>query len=340
MKIIIDAFGGDNAPKEIVKGAVTSVNLISDVTIALTGKKDVIEKELAEIGYKGDRIEIIDAPEVITCEDSPTLAIRQKKNSSLVVGLDTLSADDSYDAFISCGSTGAVLAGALFRVGRIPGVLRPALSPMLPNAKGGKTLIIDSGANVDCKPEYLVQFAVMGSAYLKATYGIDSPRVALMNVGTEDEKGNELTHTVFEELKKMPQINFVGNMEAREMLSGDYDVVVCDGFVGNVALKSTEGAVGFILSALKSTIKNGGLMGKLGALLMKKDFKKMALDLDYTQLGGSPFLGVKKLVIKSHGSSKAKTIYSCVMQAYKLYQNKTMEKIKESINSLGEDSEK
>lgn len=331
MKFVIDAFGGDNAPHEIVAGAVTAVNLIEDVELILSGDKEKIEEELKLIGYKGNKITILHAPEIITNNESPTMAIRTKKQSSLVVGLDAIANNADIDGFISAGSTGAVLAGGLFRVGRIEGVARPALSPLLPNAKGGKTLLIDCGANMDCKPEYLVQFAIMGQAYMKAAFNIDCPRIALISVGTEDKKGNDLTHAAFEKLKEIEGINFVGNMEARDMLSGDYDVLVCDGFVGNVALKSTEGAISFLLKTLKENIKNAGVFAKLGAGLMKKVFKSLKQQLDYTSVGGSPFLGVKKLIIKSHGSSKANTIYSCVVQARQLTLNKTIETISSSL---------
>lgn len=331
MKFVIDAFGGDNAPYEIVAGAVSAVNLISDVEIVLTGDSEKINSILKQIGYSGNKIEVVDAPEIITNDESPTLAIRTKKNSSLVVGLDMLANNDNIDGLISAGSTGAVLAGGLFRVGRIDGVLRPALCPLLPNACGGKTLLIDCGANVDCKPEYLVQFAIMGSAYMKATFNIENPRVALISVGTEDKKGNELTHKAFEKLKEIKDINFVGNMEARDLLSGNYDVLVCDGFIGNVALKSTEGAIAFFMKTMKEQIKNAGVGAKLGAAMLKKVFKELKNKLDYNNQGGSPFLGVKKLVIKSHGSSNAKTIYSCVLQARQLVLSNTVLKIKESL---------
>jgi len=338
MKIVIDAFGGDYSPTEMVKGAVTSVNLIDDVNIVLTGDKEKIQAELDNVGYSGDRISIAHAPSVIDCNESPTMAIRQKKDSSLVVGLDLLS-DESldYDAMISCGSTGAVLAGGLFKVGRMAGVLRPALAPLLPTKDGGQVLLIDCGANVDCKPEYLVQFAVMGSAYMKAMTGESNPRVGLLNVGVEDHKGNELTHAVFDKLKALTNINFVGNMEARDLMSGDYDVVVCDGFAGNVALKSIEGAAELVSGLLKKNIMSGGLFAKLGAGLLKKPFKNLKQDIDYTQFGGSPFVGVKKLLIKSHGSSKAKTIYYCVLQAKKLYESHALDKIREDLKILEEE---
>lgn len=334
MKIIIDAFGGDNSPQEMVRGAVTSVNLIDDLKIVLTGDETAIRAELNSIGYIGDGIEVVHAPEVITCDESPTMAIRKKTQSSLVVGLDLLKNDATADAFISAGSTGAVLAGGLFRVGRIKGVLRPALGPLLPNAKGTKTMLIDCGANMDCKPEYLVQFAVMGSEYMRATFGIVRPRVGLISVGVEDHKGNELTHTVFEKLKALDSINFVGNMEARDMLSGDYDVLVCDGFIGNVALKATEGAVAFLMNSLKAKIKNANFFAKLGAGMLKKPLKELKCEMDYTNQGGSPFLGVEKLIIKSHGSSTAKTIVSCVFQACELIKARTIDKIRDGLTAL------
>lgn len=334
MKIIIDAFGGDYAPLEIVKGAITSVNLLNDIEIILTGDKNKIQDILSEYGYTGDRISIVDAPEVITNDESPTVAIRQKKNSSLVVGLDMLKASDDIAGLISAGSTGAVLAGATFRVGRIKGVKRPSTAPVLPNLKGGKTLLIDSGANVDCKAEYLVQFAIMGSEYMKSMYKIENPRVALVSVGTEDHKGNALTHETFDLLKNVPNINFVGNMEARDALSGNYDVLVCDGFVGNTLLKSTEGAIDAMNKMLKEEIYGLGLRGKIGYLFLKKAFKKLKTRMNYTSVGGAAFLGIEKLVIKTHGSSKAETIYSCVQQLKALYESHMIENLKNSLAVL------
>ena len=334
MKFVIDAFGGDNAPKEIVRGAVTSVNLFSDVNIVLSGDKTKIEAELAEIGYTGDKIEIIDAPEVIGFNESPTMAIRQKKNSSLVAGLTALKEREDLDAFISLGSTGAVLAGGLFVVGRIDGVLRPTLASVMPNSKGKKTILIDCGANVDCKSEYLVQFAKMGSAYLRCLENVASPRVALLSVGTEDHKGNSLTLETFNLLKEEKDINFVGNMEARDLLSGNYDVVVCDGFAGNVALKASEGTARFLINEIKTEIKSAGIFAKLGAWLLKKSFKNIKRRIDYEAIG-SPFIGVKKLVIKGHGSGNAKTIFALVSQARELTIKNTLNEIENSIKTKG-----
>lgn len=339
MKIILDAFGGDNAPVEIVKGAILSVNKLENVEIVLTGDKTKVENVLKENNYTGDKISVVDAPEIITNDESPTAAVRQKKNSSLVVGLDMLKENDDIVGMISAGSTGAVLTGALLRVGRIKGVSRPAVAPVLPNLAGGNTLLIDSGANVDCKPEYLAQFAVMGSEYMKAMYNIANPRVGLVSVGTEDHKGNNLTHEAFALLKNMPNINFVGNMEARDALSGNYDVLVCDGFVGNTLLKSTEGAIDCMNKLLKEEILNLGFKGKLGYLLLKKAFKRLKARLNYTTVGGAGLLGVQKLVVKSHGSSNAETIYSCVKQVVDLTNAKMMENLKENLKTLASKDE-
>ncbi len=333
MKIVIDAYGGDYAPLEIVKGAITSVNLLDDVNIVLTGKKDEITSILKEYGYTGDRIDILDADEVITNEDAPTSAIRTKKNSSLVVGLNALKENDDIVGLISAGSTGAVLTGGLFVVGRMEGVLRPALAPTLPTITGGKTMLIDCGANVDCKSEYLEQFAIMGSIYMKSMLGIENPRVGLLNIGAEDKKGNALTHEAFEKLKAIKDINFIGNVEARELLSGTVDVVVSDGFAGNVALKATEGAVLNLMKLIKTEVKEGSLLNKIGAGMLKGVFKDIKNKMDYNKLGGSPFLGVNKIVLKTHGTSKAETIYSCVKQVVDIHNSHFIEKLKEGINA-------
>lgn len=332
MKIIVDAFGGDNAPVEIVKGAVTAVNILDDVEVILTGDEEKVKKVLTDIGYTGNKITVVHAPDVITNNESPTMAIKQKKESSLVVGMDMLKNDDSIVGMVSAGSTGAVLTGGLLRVGRIKGILRPALAPLLPNNKGGNTLLIDCGANMDCKPQYLEQFACIGSAYMKSLFNIENPRVALISVGVEDKKGNAQVHEAFELLKNNPNINFVGNMEARDMLSGDYDVLVADGYIGNVALKATEGAIETLMGLIKTEINNAGIQGKLGGLLLKKSFKKIKQRMDYTSVGGSPFLGVEKIIVKSHGSSKAKTIYAAILQVKTIHEAKIIDKIKEYCN--------
>lgn len=332
MKIIIDAYGGDYSPDEMIKGAITAVNSIDDVEIIITGDNSQISSKLTEFGYTGNKIEIVHAPESISCEESPTMAIRKKTDSSLVKGLNLLKERDDIVAMISAGSTGAVLAGGLFIVGRINGVKRPALAPFLPTIyEDKKTLLIDCGANVDCKPEFLRQFAIMGSIYVSAMRGIENPKVALMSNGVEETKGNEQIHKSYELLKNTKEINFVGNMEAREMFSGDYDVIVCDGFTGNVAMKSAEGTLNIFNKILKQEINSAGLFQKLGALSLKKVFKKLKTRINYTEVGGSPFVGLNKILIKSHGSSKAGTIYSCVLQAVEIYKSNYIEKMKEGI---------
>lgn len=305
IKVVLDGFGGDNSPDEVVLGAIDSVKKYDDLSIVITGEENKLKELLTNAGYTGGKIEVLNATEVITNEESPTVAVRSKKDSSIVVALDYINnhPDENIAGFVSAGSTGAVLTGALLKLGRMGGIKRPALSPLFPNLKNGKTLLIDCGANMDSKPEFLCQFALMGSIYMKKMYGIQNPKVALLNVGVEDKKGNELTHSAFEMLKNMQGINFVGNMEARDIMSGEYDVVVTDGFAGNVALKSSEGTGRFILKSLKEEILGGGIKAKLGYLLLKKPLKRLAKKLDYNAIGGSPFLGCKRVVVKSHGSS-------------------------------------
>ena len=333
MKIVIDCYGADYSPDELVKGAITSVNLIEDLEIILTGKQNEIQRVIDEIGYKGDKLTIVDCPDVIDCNESPTMAIRRKTGSSLVGALKILKEDPEVIGMISAGSTGAVLAGGLFTIGRMQGVKRPALAPFLPTINGGKALLIDCGANVDCKPEYLKQFAIMGSIYVKSMLGIENPRVGLISNGVEDHKGNEQIHETFELLKNTPEINFVGNMEAREMFSGNYDVLFSDGFTGNVALKSAEGTINAFMDILKQEIKGGGLRAKIGYLFMKKAFKKLKKRMNYTEVGGSPFLGIEKILVKSHGSSKAKTIYSSVCQVIDIHNSNYIENMREGIKN-------
>lgn len=319
MKIVLDVFGGDNAPNEIILGAVKAVKKYKDITVVLAGNKDIIQAELTRLGYSGNRLEIINSLSVISNNESPTLAIKKKKDSSLVVGLEYARDNDDVVGFVSAGSTGAVLTGALLIIKRIEGVLRPALAPPLPTVKNTQTLLIDCGANMDSKPEYLYQFAVFGSIYMRQMFDVKEPRVALLNVGVEDKKGNELTTAAFEILKDAKNINFVGNMEAREILSGDYDVVVADGFAGNIALKSIEGTAGFVFKKIKNGIKTAGFFQKLGAFLLKPTFKKLAKEVDYNAIGGSVFVGVKKIVVKSHGSSDSTAILGSIGLARKAH---------------------
>ena len=314
MKILIDAFGGDNAPREIIDGTISAIKVRDDFTAVLVGKEEVINEILKEYTYDKSRVEILNADEVITCEEEPTVAIRKKPNSSICVAFKELKENAEAGAFVSAGSTGAVLVGATLKLGRLKGVNRPALCPILPTMVDGKSvLLLDSGANADCKPINLCQFALMGSAFAEAS-GVNCPRVALLSNGTEDEKGNALNHQVFPILANMKSINFVGNVEARDILTGDYDVIVSDGFSGNIALKGMEGAINLVLKLFKQGVYSS-VSGKIGGMFLKKTFKNLRSKLDYTNKGGALFLGVNKPVIKMHGSSKSVTVKNSILQA-------------------------
>lgn len=334
MKIVIDAFGGDNAPKEIVEGAVLAINKYSNLNIILCGDEEKIRQIL---NGRNERIEICHAPLVISNDDVPTEAIRGKKESSLVKAFDILKERENVISLISAGSTGAILTGAIMKIGRIKGISRPALAPVLPTKKKSDVILIDSGANIDCKPINLYHFAIMGSAYYSALYNIEKPRVGLLNIGVEEHKGTELTREAYS-LIKDSGLNFIGNVEAREYMSGNIDVMVADGFAGNVLLKGSEGAVGALLSVLKNSIKSH-TMSKIGALFMRKTFKEIKNRMDVlSRHGGSPFLGCKKLVMKNHGSCKRENILASVDQSIILYQNKLIEKIEDLIKKqVGEE---
>jgi glycerol-3-phosphate acyltransferase PlsX len=338
VKIVVDGYGGDNAPYEIVKGCVMAINEIKDLNIIITGKQDELNECLNKLNYNGDRIEIVNANTVISCEkENPAKLIRSMPDSSIVVALDILNKRENVDALISAGSTGAVLSGGILKVGRIKGISRPGLAPSLPTKITNKSvLLIDCGANADCKPINLCHFAIMGSVYYSAMYDVENPRVALLNVGVEDAKGNMLTKSAFQMLKKMP-INFVGNIEARDCLSGDYDVLVADGFSGNLTLKTIEGTIFFMLEHLKKTIKSS-FFAKLGYLFMRKSFKKLKNTLDYRQYGGSQFLGCRKPIFKAHGNSDALSMLITIKQAVRVANKNTNNKIEKIINSLNIDA--
>lgn len=327
MKLIIDAMGGDHAPGEIIKGAVDGLLAFPGFELLLTGPKEVLEKELAQYNYPKERVEIIHAPDLISMDEHPVAAIKQKKNSSLVVGLELLKSKKG-DAFITAGSTGATLAGALLRVGRIKGIQRPGLTPVLPN-KGKGAVLIDCGANMDCKPVNLAQFAIMGSIYAQHILGVETPRVGLASVGTEDEKGNELTKAAFTLIKEQNAVNFSGNIEGRDIVD-KVDVVVADGFAGNLILKSIEGVGAFIFSSLKEAI-GSSFRNKIGALLMKPALRKLKNTLDYTTYGGAPLLGIDGIVIKAHGSSKAKSMFYTIKQAIAMVDADIVEVIRKNI---------
>lgn len=317
MKIIVDCFGGDKSPSANVEGAVLALKEHSDLSLILTGDENVIKTQLDRLGYTGDRIEIVHAPEVITGEDKPTDAIRLKRESSMIKAIAMLRREPDIAGLVSTGATGALIAAATLRIGRIKGIRRPAFCPLLPTMDGGIVGICDSGANVDITPEMLVHQAILGTAYLRNVYNVRNPRVALLNIGVESEKGDDLRKTAYPMLKACGAINFVGNMESRDLLSGKYDLVVCDGFSGNVLVKSTEGTALELLKKLKKDIYSRTVY-KLGALLMKKMFMEEKEFMNYHNYGGSVLLGCEKTVVKGHGSSDARAVKICIDQAYRM----------------------
>lgn len=306
--VAVDAMGGDNAPLETIKGCVAALSELN-VKILLVGKEEIINEELSKFKYDKDRLEVINATEVIGTDESPTKAFRKKKDSSMVVGLNLVK-NGIASGFVSAGSTGALLTGSTVIIGRIKGVERPALGTCLPTTKGF-TMLIDSGANVDCKPNYLLQFAQMGSVYMEKCMNVKNPKVGLVNIGVEEEKGNSLTKSALE-LLKSSKLNFCGNVEAREIPFGEADVIVCDGFVGNVILKYSEGLSSGLFSIIKSEITKG--MYKIGAGMLKTPFKNIKERFDPEEIGGAPFLGLKGLVVKVHGSSKEKGFKNAIKQ--------------------------
>jgi glycerol-3-phosphate acyltransferase PlsX len=328
VKVAVDAMGGDNAPVEIVKGAVEAVNDSSKVKVYLVGQEDAINKELANHTYNKEQIEIVNATEIIEMAESPVMAIRKKKDSSLVKALNLVK-DGTCDAFVSAGSTGATLVGGQVIVGRIKGVERPPLAPLIPTATG-VSLLIDCGANVDARPSHLVQFAKMGSVYMEYVMGVHNPKVGIVNIGAEEEKGNALVKETFPLLKNCPDINFVGSVEARDIPSGAVDVVVCEAFVGNVILKMYEGVGLTLIKKVKEGMMTS-LRSKIGGLLVKPALKETMKAFNVEQYGGAPLLGLKGLVVKTHGSSKANEIRNSILQCITFKEQKINEKIKEKI---------
>lgn len=330
MKIIVDCFGGDKSPSANVEGAVLALREHSDLELILTGDEKIIKSELDRLGCKSDRIEIIHAPDVITGEDKPTDAIRLKRDSSMIKAISMLRKEPDIAGLVSTGATGSLIAAATLRIGRIRGIRRPAFCPVLPTMDGGIVGICDSGANVDITPEMLLHQAILGSAYLKNVYGIKSPRVAMLNIGTESEKGDNLRKAAYPMLKGCESINFVGNMESRDLLSGSYDLVVCDGFSGNVLVKTTEGTALELLKKLKKDIYSKTIY-KLGALLMKNMFMQEKEFMNYHNYGGSVLLGCEKTIVKGHGSSDAKTVKICIDQAYRMSSGEMNREIEEAL---------
>ena len=328
VRVVVDAMGGDNAPEEIVKGAVEAAASREDIQIIFTGRDEVIKQELAKYEYPADRVSIVNATEVIETAEPPVNAIRKKKDSSIVVGMNLVKKKEA-DAFVSSGSTGAVLVGGQVIVGRIKGVERPPLAPLIPT-KTGVALLVDCGANVDARPSHLVQFAKMGSIYMENVVGVKNPRVGIVNIGAEEEKGNALVKETFPLLKACKDINFIGSVEARDIPAGVCDVIVCEAFVGNVILKLYEGTGSVFLSMIKQGMM-GSLRSKIGALLVKPALKKTMKSFDASEYGGAPLLGLNGLVVKSHGSSKAKEIRNSVIQCAQFTQEGITEKIREHI---------
>ena len=337
MRIILDAMGGDNAPDANIKGAVNSINKVK-AEVVLVGKEDIIRKKIKEFYGKemeeiSDRLKIQNATEEIEMEDTPTLAIKRKKDSSMVVGFRMLK-EDKGDVFISAGNSGALLTGATLIVGRIKGIDRPALAGILPAYKS-QLLLIDAGSNTNCKPINLLQFAQMSSIYLKNTYGIENPAIGLLNIGTEETKGNELVRESYKLIKEKAEelnINFVGNVEGRDAFSGKIHAIVTDGFTGNVFLKTTEGLGKFVKKSLtESLMKN--LLSKIASIPALPAIKRFSKKMDYKSYGGALFLGVKKPVVKAHGSSDALLFEYTIIQAEKFVENRAVDKMIEEFDS-------
>lgn len=328
VRVAVDAMGGDNAPGEIVKGAVQAVQAEKDIKVFLVGRQDAVNAELAKYTYDKEKIEVVHAEEVIEMAEPPVNAIRKKKQSSLVIGMNMIKHQEA-DAIVTAGSTGATLVGGQVLVGRIKGIERPPLAPLVPTEKG-VSLLIDCGANVDARPSHLVQFAQIGSIYMENIVGIKNPRVAILNIGAEEEKGNQLVKETFPLLKECPGINFIGSIEAREIPHGGADVIVCEAFAGNIVLKLYEGVAATLLSKVKEGLMSS-LRSKIGALLIKPALKQTLKSFDASQYGGAPLLGLSGLVVKTHGSAKAIDVKNSILQCVTFKQQDINGKIKEHI---------
>ncbi len=329
VKVALDAMGGDNAPVEIIKGGVDAINENEKVKVFFVGQEDVIKKELAKYTYNAQQAEIVNATEIIETAEPPVMAIRKKKDSSIVKAL-TMVREGVCDAYVSAGSTGATLVGGQVIVGRLKGVERPALAPLIPT-ETGVSLLIDCGANVDAKPSQLVQYAKIGSVYMENIMGIKNPKVGIVNNGAEEEKGNALVKETFPLLKNCPEINFVGSVEARDIPKGVVDVIVCEAFVGNVVLKLYEGVGATLIKKVKAGMMTS-LRSKIGALLVKPALKQTLKSFDLEQYGGAPMLGLNGLVVKTHGSSKAVEIKNSVLQCVTFSEQNINEKIEDIIS--------
>jgi glycerol-3-phosphate acyltransferase PlsX len=327
-RVALDAMGGDNAPVEMIKGAIDAIRKRSDIKVFLVGQEELIQKELEKYTYENERIEVVNATEVIETAEPPVMAIRKKKDSSIVVAMNMVKKGEA-DAFVSAGNSGAVLVGGQLIVGRIKGIERPPLAPLLPTAKG-VSLLIDCGANVDARPSHLVQFAKLGSIYMEHILGIEKPRVAIVNIGAEEEKGNALVKETFPLLKECEDINFIGSIEARDIPHGYADVIVCEAFVGNVILKLYEGVGSVLIHKVKQGMMST-LRSKIGALLVKPALKETLKSFDASEHGGAPLLGLNGLVVKTHGNSNAQEVSNSIIQCVTFKEQKINDKIRECI---------
>ena len=327
-RVAVDAMGGDNAPLEIVKGAVEAVNENKNIKVYLVGKEDLVKEELSKYTYDANNIEVVNATEVIETAEPPVMAIRKKKDSSIVVAMNLVK-DGTCDAIVGAGSSGAMLVGGQLIVGRIKGIERPPLAPLIPT-ETGCSLLIDCGANVDARPSHLVQFAKMGSVYMESVMGIQKPRVAIVNIGAEEEKGNALVKETFPLLKNCPEINFIGSIEARDIPTGYADVIVCEAFAGNIILKLYEGVGATLIKKVKAGMMTS-LRSKIGALLVKPALKATLKGFSLEEHGGAPLLGLNGLVVKTHGSSKSIEIKNSILQCVTFKEQKINEKIKEKV---------
>lgn len=329
--IALDAMGGDHAPDAIVEGAIRSLRKYKDIEILLVGPQEKLESCIAGADDVRKRVQILNATQVISMDEAPMLAVRAKKDSSLVVAMNAVR-EGRAGAVVSAGSTGAVLAGGMFKIGRIKGVERPALAPVLPGLKKN-FMLIDSGANVDCQPKYLLQFGLMGSAYMKYVMDVQDPQVGLVNIGAEAEKGNKLVKETYALMQDQSGYSFAGNCEARELFTGDFDVAVADGFAGNVILKHTEGLSKALFTMIKQELMSS-VGTKLGAMLAKPAFRRVKRRMDYNAVGGAPLLGVEGAVVKAHGSSGPEAIENAVRQARRMLEGDVVGKIREGLKAL------